>query len=117
MSAIPSEIHAHLDCEVDGKPFSVRSTGRQTVVEVPDVATGLRLVRLGSPRGYIWKSVHQWKHFLDSAFHRVELRIRGRTVGAIGHGVGSRGWKLLGLPTLALKPAVIASEFLHRSRS
>ena len=116
MSSLPAEIHANLDCVVDGRPFSVRSTGRQTVVEVPDVATGLRLVRLGSPRGYFWKSLHKWKHLLDSTLHRVEFRVRGRTVGAIGHGVGSRGWRLLGFPTLALKPAVIASELLYRLR-
>jgi hypothetical protein len=116
VSSLPVEIHANLDCDVDGNEFSVRSTGRQTVVEVPDVVTGLRLVQLGSPRGRFWMSLHRWKRLLDSTLHRVELRVRGRTVGTIGHGVGSRGWRLLGLPTLALKPAVIVSEFVFQSR-
>ena len=116
MSSLPVEIHATLDCVVDGKAFSVRSTGRQTVVEVPDVATGLRLVRLGSPRGYFWKSVHHWKCFFDSAVHQVEFRVGGQTVGVIGYGVGSRVWNLLGLPKIALKPVVIGSLLLSGPR-
>ena len=116
MSSSPVEIRANLDCDLDGKEFSVRSAGRHTVVEVPDVATGLRLVQLGSSRGHFWRSLHKWKRLLDSTLHRVEFRVRGRTVGVIGHSVGSRGWRLLGFPTLALKPAVIASELVFRSR-
>ncbi len=85
-------------------------------MEVPDLATGLRLVQLGSQRGYFFTSLHKWKRLLDSTLHRVELRIRGRTVAAIGHGVGSRGWKLLGLPTLALEPIALVSTLVSRSR-
>ena len=42
----------------------------------------LRLVQLGSPRGHFWPSLHRWKRVLDSTLHRVEFRVRGRTVGA-----------------------------------
>ena len=116
MSSRPADIHADLDCVVDGKAFFVRSSGRRTVVEVPDVATGLRLVQLGSPRGYFWKSVHQWKQFFDSAFHQVEFRVRGQTVGVIGAGVGSRVWSFFGLPTITLHPVVIAWSLLSQPR-
>ena len=114
VSSLPAEIHANLDCVVDGKSFSVRSTGRQTVVEVPDVATGLRLLRLGSPRGYFWGSVHRRNHLLDSAYHQAELQVRGRTVGSLGHGVGSRTRALLGLPNIKLKPIGITSAIVSR---
>ena len=117
MSPRPAEIHANLDCVADGKAFSVRSSGRRIVVEVPDVATGLQLVRLGSPQGSLCKSIHQWKHFLDSALHQLEVRVRGHIVVAIGHGVGSRVWTLFGLPRIVLKPVVIGSLLLSDAES
>ena len=115
MSSRQTEINACLDGSVDGKAFSVRSSGRQTIVEVPDVATGLRLMRLGSPRGF-WKPIHQWKRLLDSLSHEVELRIRGRTVGRMGHEIGNRGWALLGLPAMTVKPSIVSYLLAANSR-
>ena len=103
------DVIADLTCELDGRSVSIRSSGRQTVVEVPDVATGLELIRLGSPRGF-FGSLHRWKCLLDTASHRMEFRIRGRLIGRIGHLVGSQGWKIFGLPALTLKPLAIVSE-------
>ena len=116
MTTLPVEIDAHLDCDVDGKSFSVRSSGRRTVVEVPDMATVLRIVQLGSSRGNLRESIKRWKRLLDSTLHQVELQVRGRTVGALGYGVGSRMWRLFGLPQLALKAVAIVSVLLSVSQ-
>ena len=109
MSSQPAEIFADLRCDVNGKPFSVCSAGSQTVVEVPDLATGLRLVQLGSPRGRVGQSFRRWKRILDFMKHSVEFRISGRTVAFVGHGVGCRLCRLIGLPVFTIKPLAIAS--------
>ena len=111
-----AEIYADLRGEVDGKKFSIRSSGRQTVVEVPDVATGLRLVQLGSSRGDFRRSIRQLQRMLETTFHRVEIRIGSTPVASIGHGVGTRFWNLLGLPRLCLKPLALASQLLTRPK-
>ncbi len=109
-------IHADLDCVVNGSAFSVHSTGRQTVVEVPDVATGLRLMQLGSPRGSAFKSLHRWKRILDETQHSIELRVLDKAIVALGNDVGSRGWSLLGLPTMTFRPATILSMLVAKSQ-
>ena len=73
MLTFPAEVHADLDCDLDGRNLSIRSSGNQTSVEVPDVATGLRLVRLGSPRGHFIPALHHWKRLLDVTTHRIDL--------------------------------------------
>ena len=117
MAAHLAEINviADLRCELDGEAVSIRSSGRKTVVEVPDVATGLNLIRLGSPRGF-FGPLHQWKRLLDAASHVLELRIQGKTVGLVGHLEGSQGWRILGLPALTLKPLAIVSKAAWRRK-
>jgi hypothetical protein len=113
----PATIHviADLECELDGKAVSVRSTGRKTIVDVPDVATGLNLIWLGSPRRCC-RALRKIKRLLDSMSHVLELRVQGNTIGIIGHLEGNQFWRLLGLPALTLKPMAIVTETARRSK-
>ena len=106
------DVTADLECELDGTSVLVRSTGRKTVVEVPDLATGLKLIQLGSPRGF-FKGLHDIKRLMDEASHRLELRVQGKTIGQVGHLEGSRIWRFLGLPVFTLKPLAIATAVLR----
>ena len=117
MTPLPVDINvvADLDCELDGKAVSIRSTGRKTVVEVPDVATGLKLVGLGSPRDF-FGLLHKLKRLLDAASHVLELRVRGKTIGRVGYLEGSQAWRILGLPALTLKPVAIVTETARRRK-
>jgi hypothetical protein len=77
----PASIHmiADLECELDGKSVSFRSTGRKTIADVPDLATGLNLigsVRHGPSAGPCAKSsVYSTRcpTFWSSAFRATRL--------------------------------------------
>jgi hypothetical protein len=99
----PVDIHADLDCELDSAPISIRSSGRKIVIEVPDVATGLKLYQLGLPKGSRRRHLHRLKSSLDVLLAVVELRIAGQTVLLIGHETGDRVWNYFGFPRLHLK--------------
>lgn len=111
------EIKANLECELDGRKLSVRTIGRTLHVEVPDVATGMKLARLGSPRGAIRESVHRCKHFLDAAQMTVSLRRGNDSLGVIGFEKGSSFWRIVGLPALELKPLTIAKLYIRECMS
>jgi hypothetical protein len=106
-------IHADLACELDGSPFSIRCANRVFVVEVPDVATGLKLIQLGSSRGLPWRRVHRIKRLLDVICSSLEFKVAGKTVGSIGYEVGSHWWTLVGLPRLNLKLTRFLALFIH----
>lgn len=110
------EIKANLECELDGRPLSVRTIGRTLFVEVPDVATGVKLARLGSPQGTIRQSVHRFKRFLDSAQMTLNLRIGNDSLGLIGFGRGNPFWQIFGLPALELRPLTIAKLYFRERR-
>jgi hypothetical protein len=97
------DIHAHLDCELDSVPFSIRSSDRKIVVELPDLATGIKLFHIGLPPGSRRRRLILLKRSLDQLILVVEVRIAGRKVFMVGHQTGSRLWNLLGLPRFTLK--------------
>ena len=103
------EFSADLRCEIDSSPLTIRSTGRTIVVEVPDVATGLKLFRLGLPRGSRRKRLHLMKKRLGQLASAVDVRINGKSVFRLGHSVGSQWWRILGLPALQLRPLRLRS--------
>lgn len=107
---------ADLKCELDGRKVSIRTTGRTIVVEVPDVATGLKLAKLGSLQGSYQRSAHKLKNMLDMASMSVHLRLRSKCVVMIGENCGTSFWKLFGFPKLGLKPWTLAVNYLRERR-
>jgi hypothetical protein len=107
---------ADLQCELNGRRVSVQTVGRTIIVEVPDVATGLKLAKLGPSRGSYRRSAHELKNMLDAAAFRVEVRLCGKPIVLIGENCGSSFWKLFGLPKLRLKPITFASNYLREQR-
>ncbi|QDS96885.1 hypothetical protein [Adhaeretor mobilis] len=101
----PVDIHADLDCELDSAPFSIRSSGRKIVVEVPDLATGMKLFHVGLPRGSWRRRLSFLKRSLDQLILVVEVKIAGITVMKVGHQTGSRLWNCFGMPRLTFKCA------------
>ena len=105
MTADPAafKFSADLRCEIDSCSLTIRSAGRTIVVEVPDVATGLKLFRLILPRGSRGRRLHQIKRALDVLLAAVEIRIADKPVFCIGHEKCSRIWRFFGLPTLGVR--------------
>ena len=101
------QIDASLRCEIDGISMSIVAAERNVVVEVPDVATGLKLFQLGSSRGSPRKLLRQLKQLLDRTSHSLELQIGGQTQFRIGYQTGNHWWRLFGLPAMSLEPALI----------
>ena len=95
----PLEISADLRCEIDSRPFEIRSEDRTIVVEVPDVASGLKLLQLGLPRGSRRRRLNSLKRLLDRIGVIVEVRVTGDSIFEIGHDTGTRLWRVIGLPT------------------
>jgi hypothetical protein len=103
MPDLPLRFDAHLQCELDDRPVSIRAGSGKAVVEVPDLATGLKLLRLGSPRGFFPRSLNQLKVLLDGALTRLDVFIDGHHVFAIGWKTGNPLWKLAGLPPMHIR--------------
>ena len=95
-------INFDLCCEIDSEPLTVFSTGRMIVVDVPDMATGLKLLKLGLPKGYRRKRLQELKRVLDWLQTTIQVRISDRAVFSMGHTTGSSIWKFLGLPAMRL---------------
>lgn len=109
------EFSADLRCEIDSSPLTIRSVGRTIVVEVPDVATGLKMFRLGLPRGSRRRRLHQIKHVLDQLRAAVEIRIASKPVLSIGYERGNSVWHLLGLPALSVRARTAAVALATKS--
>ena len=116
MSKLLSNLHVDsaLQCELDGSRVSITAADRKLVVEVPDVATGLKLLQLGSSRASYISRLRGIKRLLDLTTHSLEVRIRGDTVVRLGHRIGNRWWRLLGLPDMTAKPRVILSLLVQQ---
>ena len=108
------EVTVDLEFELDGTAFSLRSNGRDFVLDVPDLATLLKVFRLGSPHYSYRRSLHRMKALLDFIARSLEVQINGRQVGRLGYQVGNGWWRLLGLPALTLKPVAIIAQSSQR---
>jgi len=83
LSQLP--LYRELQCELDGLVFSMQTKGRSIFVDVPDVATGLKLLRIDSPPGSYLGSVHKLKRLLAPAFMILESRLREQPIGVVGY--------------------------------
>ena len=113
----PLVIEGSLRCELDGVPWSLGASNQRIVVDVPNVATGLKLLRLGPARRTWRRRLGEAKQFLDQTSHRLECRIGGRRVLVLGHQVGRRWWRLAGLPAMQIDFTALLSSLRRRARS
>lgn len=119
MSAIdPARLDFEIDlqCEFDNRHLSVVTVGRTIVVDLPNVATGLRILKLGSPR-YSYRDVaRQVDQWLLAACMTLDVRIAGKPLGTIGGHPPNSLWKAIGLPPMKLKPMQLLRQFVHGLR-
>ena len=108
MSGRLAQLHleADLRCELDDRPLSIRVADGTAVVEFPDVATALKLFRLGSPRGSYARRLRSIKTLLDLMQLQLELRLRSHPIIRLGWKTGNPVWRAFGLPPmhLSLRP-------------
>lgn len=105
-------IQCELDCELDGKSFHISSAGEVIVIYIPDLSTGLRLLRTTAPRGTLKRRLHWLKRRLNDLAGVIEVRIDGETVARFGYELGHRVWKLIGFPPVELIPRSLARSTL-----
>lgn len=110
----PLAIHGALECELDGACWSLSANGRRIVVDLPDLTTGFKLLRLGRPGGTMRTRLNAAKRLLDSTTQQLECRISGRRVLLLGYEVGHRTWLLTGLPALEVSFAGLFASFRKR---
>lgn len=101
----PLVIHGALECELDGACWSLSANDRHIIVELPDLTTGLKLLRLGRRRTAVRRTLIEAKRWLDGARQRLECRVAGRRVLLLGHEAGKRRWLLPGLPAMEVSLA------------
>ena len=93
---------ANLQCELDGQLVAVHSEAQKIVVEVPDVATGLKLLPLGSPRDF--ERFSRVLQTVDRLGLTVELRTGTYVLFAAGHNASS--WLMCRLGIRHLRPSL-----------
>ena len=108
-------VSGSLSCEFDGSRLEIKASDRKVVVEVPDVATGLKLLQLGSSRGSYRATLRLVQQLVDRSNHSLEVTMRGKTMISLGHATANRWWRLIGLPPMDIKPR-LALSLLTRGR-
>ena len=97
------EVYADLHCEIDSSSLLIRSAGRTIVVEVPDMATGLKILQLSSPWGCSSRRELVLES-LDQFGLTVELRTNSVVLLAAGH--ESSNWLLCRFGVRHLRPSL-----------
>ncbi len=86
-----------IECEVDGRCFSVSAAPDLIVVDFPDLQTLLGAARKTGPGVSLRSRLRHAGEVLTRTENRLDLRIKGRSVGSLGFGVRSGIYSLLGL--------------------
>ena len=108
-------LHADIDIDADGRAVSVRATGRQIQVEVPDLATGLELFRLGSPRGLSFRGSRAIVKCLAKMGLQLSLSVGGVSVATAGQGVRGVPLSPIGLSKCYIHPFKLLQAAFSRS--
>ena len=114
-----ADVLARLECELNGQRVTVNVADRRIVVEVPNVAAGLAMLQLGSPRGFSPRVLGHWRQRLDDARHSLEIRIGGESIALLGYGVANSPWSpwaLVGLPQMSIRPLRLARAWANFRR-
>ena len=98
---------ADLSIDANGNPVCVTAEGRHIRVEVPDLATGLDLVRLGSPRGFYLHRIRRFAETLNRLDLTLSLSVNGKSVARFGRGTGFSLLSLLGLGPTRIRPSTL----------
>ena len=108
------DLSADLQCEFDGKPFSLTASGRQIVVDVPDLASCIKIVRNRPARHQIRHDLARLNSFLNDLQITLELRINGNCVAITGFKMDAPLESLLGFKRLKLYPLAIFKSAIRR---
>lgn len=107
-------VNADLHCSFGEKPVSIRGENNHLKVEVPDVATAIRLARVASPRGFFSQQHRKLLSLLARMGVLVEFQVRGRTIAAAGH-LAEGHLRLPGVPdNFVVHPLSIARAILSK---
>jgi hypothetical protein len=114
--ALPLEVFADLELEVDGAPIDISATGDRIVVDLPSLRAGRRLLDAkplkGAARARAGRRVQD---ALDLAGLTLEVRLRGDRIAVLGDGAQpGRLGALLGLGEVELRPAASLRGALRR---
>ena len=109
-------IDADINCQIDGEEVRVRTDGHTLRVEVPDVATAVRLYRLSSPRGFHFGTFCKIQRLITHAAIRIELATSSGTLLTLRpRGSSSLGW-LRSMPTFSLSAVPSIVREITKSR-
>ena len=113
-SAPGIDLSADLKGELEGTPFSLSASGRQIVLNFPDLASFLKIVRhrpAGRPFRY---DLARLTSFLNGLQLTLELRLDGNCIAVTGFEMHATIASLLGLRHLKLYPLAIFKSALRR---
>ncbi len=111
------DLSADLQCEFEGKLFSLTASNGKIVVDVPDLTSCLRIVRNRPARTQIRKDLARLNLFLNKLQTTLELQIRGIRVATTGFETDAPLERLIGLKHLKLYPvAIFKSAIMRRAR-
>ena len=81
------EVNADVVVETNSQRLRVTARGHEIRVEVPDLATGLKLLQAGSPRGSSFRGVKNLALLLERIRLTLTLCIEQTPLVQLGHGV------------------------------
>ena len=114
--ALPLEVFAELELEVDGAPIDISATGDRIVVDLPSLRAGRRLLHAEPLRGAARaRAGRRVQDALDLAGLTLEVRLRGDRIAVVGDGAEpGRLGAFLGLGEVELRPAASLRQSLRR---
>ncbi len=108
---------ADINIDANGKLVHVSAEGNHICVEVPDLATGLDLFWLGSPRGFGVSRVRAIADSLDRLRLHLTLNVRGSQLARIGHRTNGSWLTLVGLKRCQIRPLILLQSILGRNKT
>ena len=108
------ELSADLQCEFEGKPFSLTASSRRFVIDFADLASCLKVLRNRPARTQIRNDLARLNSLLNELQITLELRIRGTSVATAGFKTAAPLENLLGFKNLKLHPVGIFKSATSR---
>ena len=98
------EVNAALNCEFNGRAFTVRSSEQTILVEVPDVQTGASLLRAGNSKLSKFAEMRTVSANCRQTTVSLELRTAEQKLCAVGPDSGVWWLRICGMSDVYISP-------------
>jgi hypothetical protein len=106
------EIDAELNCELNGRSFTVRSSDQRVLIEVPDEQIGANLLRAVNEKRSNFLKLKTISAVCRHTSTTLELRTQNKTLCAVGPTFGVWWLRIFGMPNLYIAPKMLVFKLV-----